>query len=53
MVGETLSDEVTDVVKDVTCTVCGCLCDDIEVVLKDSKIVHVRHACRMGTARFL
>jgi len=53
MVGETPGDEMTDMVKDVTCTVCGCLCDDIEVTLKDGKIVHVRHACRMGTARFL
>ncbi|NOZ83102.1 MAG: formylmethanofuran dehydrogenase subunit B [Euryarchaeota archaeon] len=41
------------VVRDVGCTVCGCLCDDIELVIERGRIVQVRHACRMGTAKFL
>jgi formylmethanofuran dehydrogenase subunit B len=38
---------------DVICSFCGTLCDDIEVVVEDNKIVDVKHACRIGTAKFL
>ncbi len=41
------------VVRDVGCTVCGCLCDDIELEIEGGRIVQVRHACAMGTAKFL
>ncbi len=41
------------VVKDVVCPFCGTLCDDLEVVVEDGKIVEVRHACRIGAAKFL
>lgn len=40
-------------VSDVVCPFCGTLCDDIEVDVKDNKITDVRHACRIGTAKFL
>ncbi len=41
------------VVKDVVCPFCGTLCDDLEVVVEDGKIVEVRHACRIGAAKIL
>jgi formylmethanofuran dehydrogenase subunit B len=40
------------VVSDVVCPFCGTLCDDIEVDVKNNKITDVRHACRIGTAKF-
>ncbi|MHC1581188.1 MAG: formylmethanofuran dehydrogenase subunit B, partial [Methanopyraceae archaeon] len=29
------------------------MCDDLEVVVEDGKIVEVRHACRIGAAKIL
>lgn len=43
----------TTIVNDVVCPYCGCLCDDIEVLVQDRKVVDVRHACILGTQRFL
>lgn len=40
-------------VTDVVCPFCGCLCDDLEVLLSDNKIEKVKHACRIGSAKFL
>jgi hypothetical protein len=37
---------------DVTCPFCGTLCDDIEVVVVQNMIEEVRHACKIGTAKF-
>ncbi|MHA1594936.1 MAG: formylmethanofuran dehydrogenase subunit B [Candidatus Baldrarchaeia archaeon] len=42
-----------EVVTDVVCPFCGCLCDDLEVVVENGKIVEVRNACSLGTAKFL
>lgn len=39
--------------RDVVCPVCGCLCDDIEVVVEDNKVTKVKNACAMGTTKFL
>ncbi len=41
------------VIRDVVCPFCGTLCDDLEVVVEDGEIVEVRHACRIGAAKFL
>lgn len=41
------------VVSDVICPFCGTLCDDIEIDVEDNKIKNVRHACRIGAAKFL
>jgi len=41
------------VVKAVTCPVCGCLCDDIELTIKNGKIVKVKNGCAMCEAKFL
>ncbi len=39
--------------RDVVCSFCGTLCDDIEVDVEDGRIAEVRHACRIGTTKFL
>ncbi|MEM2211664.1 MAG: formylmethanofuran dehydrogenase subunit B [Nitrososphaerales archaeon] len=39
--------------ENVLCSVCGCLCDDIEVTVEENKIVKVRNACAMGTTKLL
>jgi len=41
------------VVKAVTCPVCGCLCDDIELTIENGKIVKVKNGCAMCEAKFL
>jgi formylmethanofuran dehydrogenase subunit B len=41
------------VVKDATCTFCGCVCDDIELKVEGHKIVEAKRACVLGTAWFL
>ena len=38
---------------DVVCPFCGTLCDDIEIDVENNRIKDVRHACRIGTAKFL
>jgi len=40
-------------IKDVVCPFCGCLCDDVEVLVKGGVIVEVRKACAIGSAKFL
>ncbi|MHA1299648.1 MAG: formylmethanofuran dehydrogenase subunit B [Candidatus Helarchaeota archaeon] len=39
------------IVTDVTCMFCGALCDDLEVVIKDNKIIETRNACTLSTAK--
>ncbi|MGD8544728.1 MAG: formylmethanofuran dehydrogenase subunit B [Candidatus Bathyarchaeota archaeon] len=41
------------VINAVTCPVCGSLCDDIELVVDDGKIVKVLNGCAMCEAKFL
>jgi formylmethanofuran dehydrogenase subunit B len=40
-------------VEAVTCPVCGCLCDDIELSVKKGKIVDVKNGCAMSESKFL
>ncbi len=40
-------------VSDATCTFCGCVCDDIDMVVEDGRIVEARNACVLGKAWFL
>jgi formylmethanofuran dehydrogenase subunit B len=35
------------------CPVCGCLCDDIELTLKDGKVIGVKNGCALSSAKFL
>src|SRR4030065_1528446 len=41
------------VISNVSCPVCGCLCDDIELVVEKNVIPEVRNACGMGESKFL
>jgi formylmethanofuran dehydrogenase subunit B len=41
------------VVKAATCPICGCLCDDIELTVKNGAIVKVKNGCSMSEAKFL
>jgi formylmethanofuran dehydrogenase subunit B len=40
------------VIKDATCTYCGCLCDDIELHAAGDRIVRAARACTLGRAWF-
>ena len=41
------------VFKAVTCPVCGCLCDDIELTINSGKIVKVKNGCAICESKFL
>ncbi|MGP0069329.1 MAG: formylmethanofuran dehydrogenase subunit B [Isosphaeraceae bacterium] len=41
------------IVKDATCTFCGCLCDDITLRAEGDRIVEARNACGLGESWFL
>jgi len=41
------------IIKAVTCPVCGCLCDDIELAVHGGKIVKVKNGCAMCESKFL
>jgi len=40
------------IVKNATCTFCGCVCDDIELHAEGHKIVKAKNACSLGEAHF-
>ena len=40
------------VVKNATCTFCGCVCDDIELHADGERIVKAKNACSLGEAWF-
>src|ERR1700676_3271895 len=41
------------VVKNATCTFCGCVCDDIELHADGERIVEAKAACSLGKSWFL
>lgn len=41
------------VVEDVACTVCGCVCDDLSVVVEDGTIVSAAGACPLAEPRLI
>ena len=41
------------IVKAVTCPVCGCLCDDIELTIQSGRIAKVKNGCAMCESKFL
>jgi formylmethanofuran dehydrogenase subunit B len=45
--------KILSVVKSVTCPVCGCLCDDIELTIADGRITHIKNGCAMSESKFL
>jgi formylmethanofuran dehydrogenase subunit B len=40
------------IVKNATCTFCGCVCDDIELHAEGDRIVKSKNACSLGDAWF-
>ena len=40
------------VVKNASCTFCGCVCDDIELHANEERIVETKRACILGEAWF-
>lgn len=40
------------IVKDATCTFCGCVCDDIDLTVEDGRITKAKNACVLGKAWF-
>lgn len=40
------------IVKDATCTFCGCVCDDMELHVQGNRIVQAKNACVLGKAWF-
>ena len=43
---------MSTIVENVTCTFCGCLCDDITVEVEDRQIIRVRRVCANGRGVF-
>ena len=41
------------VVKPVTCPICGCVCDDLEITVEDGKIKKVKNACVLSISKFM
>jgi formylmethanofuran dehydrogenase subunit B len=41
-----------NIVKNATCTFCGCVCDDIELQAEGDRIVKAKNACSLGEAWF-
>ena len=41
------------IVKDATCTFCGCVCDDIDLTVDGHRIVEADRACVLGKGWFL
>jgi formylmethanofuran dehydrogenase subunit B len=46
-------EQATTIHKDVICTFCGCLCDDIEVEVVDNRISKVKKACMIGRNKLM
>lgn len=40
------------IVKDATCTFCGCVCDDMELTVEGDRITKAKNACVLGKAWF-
>src|SRR5213596_2308434 len=41
------------IVRDATCTFCGCVCDDIDLTVQNNHITEAKRACVLGKAWFL
>ena len=41
------------VIKPVTCPICGCVCDDLEVTVEDGQIKKVKNACVLSISKFM
>ena len=50
---ENSSSEEIKIIKDATCTFCGCVCDDIDLKVQGHKILEAKRACVLGNGWFL
>lgn len=41
------------IVKSVTCPICGCVCDDIELTVENNEVVKVKNGCAICESKFL
>lgn len=41
------------IIKSVSCPICGCLCDDIEVTVENNEVVKVKNGCAICESKFL
>ncbi len=41
------------VIQSITCPICGCLCDDIEVTVENNEVVKIKNGCAVCEAKFL
>jgi formylmethanofuran dehydrogenase subunit B len=42
-----------EVIRNVTCPICGTLCDDLEVTVENNAVVDIKNACAISEAKFL
>ena len=42
-----------EMVEDVACTICGCVCDDLRMTVEDGRISSVVGACHLSESWFL
>jgi formylmethanofuran dehydrogenase subunit B len=47
------NDDSLRVIRDVACTFCSCVCDDIDLTVQDERIVAAERACALGQHWFL
>ncbi|NHJ38988.1 MAG: formylmethanofuran dehydrogenase subunit B [Asgard group archaeon] len=41
------------IITDVVCPFCGSLCDDLEVIIDEERLIEVKNACQLGSAKIL
>jgi formylmethanofuran dehydrogenase subunit B len=41
------------VITDALCPFCGCLCDDLTIVVENNKITDVKQACKLGASKIM
>src|SRR5574341_173317 len=44
---------MSKVITDALCPFCGCVCDDITIVVENNKIIEAKHACKLGAAKIM
>ena len=44
---------MAETIRNVACTVCGCVCDDLTVTVEDGRVVRAEGACRLAEPWFL
>jgi formylmethanofuran dehydrogenase subunit B len=44
---------MTEIIKDVVCPICGCLCDDLEVTVENNEIVKMKNGCSVCEAKMV